>query len=165
MIVLHKYSRCEFKYMSTIELKSYYNLDIDGNTKNLIKYIDSKLFSTGCDSISNIRVSIDDDHFCYVDVKYYYGHKQFIKYSTHYYFSYYMYNVIYESGIWYHVLKDSTCMCSEQDLLNYLKKITDFLESRRWYIKITLLPLIKDVIQHIGMLFIDYHQLYNIILI
>ena len=150
--------------MSTKELKSDYNLDIDSK-ENLIKNIDSKLFSTGRDGISNIRVSIDDDHFCYVDVKYHYGPKQFIKYNTYYYFSVYMHKLVYQHGIWYFVSKDENCPSVEQDLLNYLKKITDFLEARRWYIKITLLPLIKDVIQHIGMLFIDYNQLYNIIIL
>ena len=47
-------------------------------------------------------------------------------------------------------------------LYNYLKKIIIFLEVQSWYVSFNLLPLLHDIIKYTGLLFIDYHQLYNI---
>lgn len=50
-------------------------------------------------------------------------------------------------------------------LLNHLRKISVFLETREWYIKLYLLNnyLISDIIKYIGFILIDYYQLYNIV--
>ena len=50
-------------------------------------------------------------------------------------------------------------------LLNYLRKIVIFLETKEWYSKLNNLNsyLINDVIKYTGLKLIDHYQLYNIV--
>lgn len=80
----------------------------------------------------------------------------------------YLFDQINNFDIWFFKTNNDNTytICSQEAGRSFsqLRKIHLFLHLREQHIKLKLLNIMDDVVRYIGFMFIDYYQLYNIIL-
>ena len=157
MITLYRQDRKPLNAMTIEELNTRYHLngsdkddlikEITDNTYTIFSFTKKDLY------INSICVKVGD-YKIYTDFAFnhLYQYLIFEKIDHHYFYA----NDCSPFNI------DHSIEYGNRVIFNHLTRITQFLEIQSWYVSFNLLPLLHDIIKYTGLLFIDYHQLYNI---